>query len=189
MRLKFHTRHLLVSIFDGNLSLMKLLQSLFTIMALSTCSAIGDREITSKDSPSQIVFVGTTPCGQMIRPMHKVSQEADCALVKWTLTLYQDPVTLKPATYKLSSVNRFIVRGTNMYSEPGTKSETKGNWTIVKGTKTNPNSIVYRLETGKPEISVSFLKLSEKLIHLLDIQETLMIGNEGFSYTLSRVAN
>ena len=168
---------------------MKLLQSVFTIMTLSTCSAIGDREITSKDPSVQIVFVGTTPCGQMIRPMHKVSQEADCALVKWTLTLYQDPVTLNPTTYKLSSINRFIVKGTNMYSEPGTKSETEGKWTIVRGTKTNPNSIVYRLESDKPETSISFLTLSDKLIHLLDNDGRLMIGNESFSYTLSRVAN
>ena len=168
---------------------MKLLQSFFTILALSTCSAIGDHEIIYKDSPLPIVYAGTTPCGQMIRPMHKVSQEADCALVKWTLTLYQDPVTLKPTTYKLSSVNRFIVKGTNMYSEPGTKSEAEGKWIIVKGTKTNPNSIVYRLESDKPGTSISFLKISDKLIHLLDSDGKLMIGNESFSYTLSRVAN
>jgi len=168
---------------------MKLLQSVFTIMTFSACLAFGDREITSKDSPVQMVFVGTTPCGQMIRPMHKVSQEADCALVKWTLTLYQDPVILKPTTYKLSSVNRFIVKGTNMYSEPGTKSETEGKWTIVQGTKTNPNSIVYRLESDKPETSIRFLKLSDKLIHLLDNDGRLMIGNESFSYTLNRVSN
>ena len=168
---------------------MKLLQSFFTIMALSTCSAIGDRETTSGDSSLQMVFVGTTPCGQMIRPMHKVSQDADCALVKWTLTLYQDPVTSTPTTYKLSSINRFIVKGTNMYSEPGTKSETEGKWTIVEGTKINPNSIVYRLASDKPETSISLLKLSDKLIHLLDNGNKLMIGNESFSYTLSRVAN
>ena len=76
-----------------------------------------------------------------------------------------------------------------MYSEPGTKSETEGNWTIVKGTKTNPNSMVYRLGSDKPETSISFLKISDKLIHLLDIKEKLMIGNESFSYTLSQVAN
>ena len=110
---------------------MKLLQPLFAIMVLSTCLASEDRELNSKKPPVAMVFVGTTPCGQLIRPMHNVSQEADCALVKWTLTLYEDPVTLKPTTYKLSSVNRFIVKGTNMYSEPGTKSETQGKWTIV----------------------------------------------------------
>jgi hypothetical protein len=125
----------------------------------------------------------------MIRPIHKVSQEADCALVKWTLTLNQDPVSLKPTTYKLTSVNRFIVKGTNMYSEPGTKNETEGKWTIVAGTKTNPTAIVYRLESDKPETSISFLKLSDKLIHLLDNGEKLMIGNESFSYTLSQIAN
>ena len=166
---------------------MKLVQSVFTIMTLSACLAVGDREINSKDS--SIIFVGTTPCGQFIRPLHKVPEDTDCALVQWRLELQQDPVSLKPTTYKLSSVNRFIVKGTNMYSEPGTKTETEGKWAIVNGTKTNPKAIVYRLESDKPEKSISFLKLSESLIHILDINGKLMIGDESFSYTLSRVAN
>jgi len=168
---------------------MKLVQSVFTIIALPVCLAMGDHDVSSKAPPVQVVFVGTTPCGQMIRPMHKVSQEADCALVQWTLTLYHDAATMKPTTYKLLSVNRFIVRGTNTYSDPGTKSETEGKWTIIQGTRANPNSVVYRLESDKPETSISFLKLSEKLIHLLDNDGKLMIGDESFSYTLNRIAN
>lgn len=168
---------------------MKLIHSVFTMMTLSACLAVGDRKINSRNSPVLGTFTGTTPCGQFIRPLHNVSREGDCALVQWELTLYHDPVSLQPATYKLSSVNRFIVEGTNMYSEPGTTNETKGKWTIVQGTKTNPHSIVYRLESEKPGASISFLKLSDKLIHLLDNNGKLMIGNESFSYTLSRVAN
>ena len=168
---------------------MKLLQSVFTIVTLSTCLAMEDSESTSMDSSVQGIFTGTTPCGQMIRPLHKVPEEADCALVQWELTLHQDPVSFKPTTYKLSSVHRFIVKGTNMYSEPGTTSETGGKWTIVQGTKINPNAIVYRLEPDKPGTSISFLKLGNNLIHLLDNDGRLMIGNESFSYTLSRVTN
>ena len=166
---------------------MKLVQSVFTVMTLSACLAVGEREINSKDS--SLLFAGTTPCGQFIRPLHKVPEGADCALVQWRLELQQDPVSLKPTTYKLSSVNRYIIKGSNMYSEPGTKTETEGKWTIVHGTKTNPNAIVYRLESDKPEKSISFLKLSDNLVHILDINGKLMIGDESFSYTLSRVAN
>jgi hypothetical protein len=168
---------------------MKLLQSIFAFMTLSACLAVGDRELPSKNSSVKGIFTGTTPCGQMIRPLHKVSQGADCALIQWRLTLYHDPVSFKPTTYQLSSINRFIVKGTNMYSESGTKNETEGKWTIAQGIKTNPNSIVYRLDPDKPETSVSFLKLSDNLIHLLDNSNRLMIGNESWSYTLSRVAN
>lgn len=168
---------------------MKLIQSVFTIMTLCACLAVGDREINSKHSSVLGIFTGTTPCGQFIRPLHKVTQEADCALVQWKLTLYHDPVSLKPTTYKLSSVNRFIVKGTNMYSEPGTKTETEGKWTIVRGTKTNPNAITYQLELDKTEKSIRFLKLGDNLIHIVDIDGRLMIGNESFSYTLSRIAN
>ena len=168
---------------------MKLIHYVFAIMTLSACLAVGDREINSGNSPVLGIFTGTTPCGQFIRPLHKVSREGDCALVQWRLTLHQDPVSLKPTTYKLSSVNRFIIEGSNMYSEPGTTSETEGKWSIVRGTKTNPNAITYRLESDKPEKSISFLKLGESLIHLLDNNGKLMIGNESFSYTLSRVAD
>ena len=76
-----------------------------------------------------------------------------------------------------------------MYSEPGTKNETGGKWTIVRGTKTNPGSIVYMLESDKAEKTITFLKLGDNLIHLLDNDGKLMIGNESFSYTLSRFIN
>ena len=168
---------------------MKPLHSFFAVMTLSVCLATEDPLSTTKSASVQGVFTGTTPCGQMIRPLHKVTQEADCALVQWKLTLYHNPVTLEPTTYKLSSVNRFIVKGTNMYSEPGTKSEREGKWTIVRDTKTYPNFEVYRLESDKPVTSITFLKLSDKLIHILDNKGGLMIGNESWSYTLSRVEN
>ncbi len=163
---------------------MKPLHSIFAFMALAACLAGDDPLIVPKAQSTQVVFVGTTPCGQIIRPMHKVSQQADCALVKWTLTLYQDPVSGKPTTYKLSSINRFIVKGTNMYSEPGTKSDRTGKWSIVR----NADQIIYKLETDK-ETSISFRKISDKLIHILDNNGRLMIGNDGWSYTLSQVAN
>ena len=76
-----------------------------------------------------------------------------------------------------------------MYSEPGIKSEAEGRWAIVRGTKTNPDAIVYQLNPDKPGMELSFLKLSDNLLHIVDQNEKLMIGNEFFSYTLNRVAN
>ncbi|RXK61669.1 hypothetical protein ESA94_01235 [Lacibacter luteus] len=168
---------------------MKPIQSAFTLMTLVACLSVGKLQRNLNDSSILGIFAGTTPCGQFIRPLHKVSAEADCAMVQWKLILYRDPVSRKPTTYKLSSVNRFIVKGTNMYSEPGTKMETEGKWTIVQGTKTNPNAVTYQLGSDKTERSIRFLKLSDNLIHLLDSDGKLMIGNESFSYTLNRVAN
>jgi hypothetical protein len=158
------------------------------------CNSISDRSNSYKDSSA--VFAGTTPCGNVVRPIHKISPEPDCPLkeckcmmVEWELTLYMDANTKEPTRYKLKAINRYTVKETNMYSEPGIKSEAEGRWAIVRGTKTNPDAIFYQLNPDKPGMDLSFLKLSDNLLHIVDKNKKLMIGNEFFSYTLNRVSN
>ena len=168
---------------------MKLKQPTHTITALILWLSITNPSTTSKDSSVLGIFAGSTLCGDIIRPLHKISQQADCALVEWKLTLYQDPLTRKPTNYKLTGVYRFIVKPTNMFSEPGTKTETEGKWTIVRGSKSNTRAIVYQLDPGKPQRSIRLLKLGDNLLHILDQEGGLMIGSSLGSYTLNRISN
>ena len=163
-------------------------------ITMIACDSVPAQPNSSKDS--SVVFAGTTPCGNVIRPIHKINSEPDCPLevckcmmVEWELTLYTDANTKEPTRYTLKGVNRHTVKETNMYSEPGIKSEAEGRWVIVRGTKTNPNAILYQLNPDKPGMALSFLKLSDSLLHIVDQNEKLMIGNEFFSYTLNRVSN
>ena len=160
---------------------------------MSTCLTTQGPATTSRDS--SVVFVGTTPCSNMIRPLHKIPPESDCALndchcimVEWKLTLYTDPLTHEPTTYRLTGTNRFGVKETNMYSEPGTRTEREGKWIIIQGTKNNPTAIVYQLNPDKPEIGLKCVRVNDNLIHILDRDERLMIGNEFWSYTLNRAS-
>jgi hypothetical protein len=169
---------------------MTLISFVCTI-AMSTFVATPDRTATVQDPP--VVFVGTTPCSNIIRPLHKITPEDDCALkechcimVEWTLTLYTDANTKEPATFKLTSINRFSVKETNQYSQPGTSTESEGKWIVVRGTKTDPDAIVYQLNPDKPEIALKCVKLNNNLLHILDHDGRLMIGNEFWSYTLNR---
>ena len=164
------------------------------LLTMIVCNDVTDQSTSSKDS--SVVFAGTTPCGNIIRPLNEISPEPDCALeeckcmmVEWELTLYTDADTKKPARYKLKSINRHTVKETNMYSEPGVKTEREGRWEIVRGIKTNPGTIYYQLDPDKPGISLRLLKLSDNLLHIVDQNEKLMIGNEFFSYTLNRISN
>lgn len=145
-------------------------------------------------TPSQdtVVFAGTTPCGNIIRPLHQIPTEVDCPLneckcimVEWQVTLYRDPVTRAPTTYKLTSINRYGIKETNMYSEPGTKNEREGKWTIA--TATDSGAVVYLLSPDKPDIRVKLVRLNDNLLHVLDHGDKLMIGNEFWSYTLNRI--
>lgn len=164
------------------------------LMLLAGIFLINSCDTSSKQPPVIVVFAGTTPCSNIIRPIHKITAEPDCELkacqcilVEWKLTLYKDPATQQPTVYKLTGINRYSEKETNMYSQPGTKTESEGKWAIVQGTKTNPAAIVYRLNPDKPKISVSLLRMSNDLLHILDDAGRLMIGDEFFSYTLNKV--
>jgi hypothetical protein len=176
--------------------IIQLSWKLITIAVISMVTCFAKPKQVSGNKDSATLFVGTTPCGNMIRPLHKIKPEPDCAfadckclLVEWKLTLYRDPGTEAPTRYQLTGINRFGVKETNMYSQPGTKTESEGKWTIMQGTKTNPAATVFRLNPDKPEIALDFLQLSDHLIHALDHEGKLLIGDEFQSYTLNRVTH
>lgn len=58
------------------------MKPVFTVMALGSCLAVAGHLATVEDSSVLGIFKGTTPCGQMIRPLHRVAGQADCALVE-----------------------------------------------------------------------------------------------------------
>ena len=170
---------------------MNLLSAVF-ILITATVLAKPNQSSTSKDS--SVLFAGTTPCSNIIRPLHNISEEPDCKwnechcmMVEWNLTLYTNPVTQEPTAYKLTGINRFTIKETNLPSQ-GSKAESEGKWIIIRGSKTNPDAVVYRLNPGKPKISIDMLKLGDNLLHILDHEGKLMIGNEFYSYTLNRIA-
>lgn len=120
-------------------------------------------------------FDGRFPCAEIANDW-KITVSPDCWKVKWGLTLYQDPTTHQPTTYHLlGTLNQSAAR--------------EGKWAIVRGTKTDPEAIVYQLDSDKPEVSVYLLKGDDDVLFVLDQQRNLRVGNENLSYTLNRVVN
>ncbi|GAA4454340.1 hypothetical protein GCM10023189_20650 [Nibrella saemangeumensis] len=121
------------------------------------------------------VFQGRFPCSEIAKDW-KVTVGPECIKVKWGLTLYQDPNTHEPTTYHLrGTLNRSAAR--------------EGKWAIVRGTKTDPNAIVYQLDSDKPDVSVYLLKGDDNVLFILDQQRNFRVGDENLSYTLNRVVN
>jgi hypothetical protein len=114
------------------------------------------------------VFRGRTPCQELSGLLNVVSSEA-CNKVKCRLFLYQDPVSKAPTTYQWIG-----------------KIKWNGKWSIVKGTKSDPDAIVYRLEAPDSKADLSFLKLDENVLYVLDREGKPLVGNAHFSYTLNR---
>ncbi len=157
--------------------------SLLFIIVTNSCS--------QKNSPGSSaalgIFVASTPCSQGTKPLPGIPVDADCEFMKWNLTLYQDESAKTPTTYKLHCSYGLPKQGTTGFIGGGKKIEMEGKWTIVKGRGSNPNAIVYRLNDNKTDKTISFLKLNDDLLHLLDSNQRLMIGSAAWSYTLNEI--
>jgi len=114
---------------------------------------------------------------------------AGCEFIKWDLTLYQQASGKTPGTFTFHCLYGIPKQGANGFVAGGKKLDIAGKWTIHKGTASNPGAIIYQLTDNKTNKTISFLKLSDDLLHLLDDHERLMIGTAAWSYTLSRAGN
>lgn len=124
------------------------------------------------DSAAMTVFGGRTPCREVAAQLnHPVG--ADCFKLKWGLTLFRDPKTLKPTTFKLrGTLFRDFTRD--------------GRWSILQGRQGNPNATLYKLDLDKNEGTLLLLKADDNILFFLHNDRSLMVGNHDFSYTLNR---
>ena len=135
------------------------------------------------------VFEGITPCSQQTRPLPQIPEDTNCEQMIWKFILYQDSATGAPTTYQLDAAYGVPKQNTTGLARGGTSITMKGKWAIVKGTSADPNAVVYQLNPEIPEMTVSFLKVDEDILHVLHPDLRLMVGNGGWSYTINRTDN
>jgi hypothetical protein len=121
-------------------------------------------------------FVGSTPCGEPFGRLFDIPADANPP-VQWVLTLYQDPKAHTPTVYKLRAES-------DSAKPPAARKpvskEKEGRWSIGKGTKADPDAVVYELAGG-----INFCKVSDDVLHALNPDRTLAVGTAGWSYTLN----
>lgn len=138
------------------------------------------------DSQTHPEFVGSTPCDDLPRQFLGIPAQSPCERITWQLTLLTDQDTSLPTIYKLVSTYGMQAQSAPGFVAGGTTTEIQGTWTIVKGTKSNPDAVVYDLNAEQPRSSMSLVKVGDHLLHLLNPDKGLMIGNAAWSYTLNR---
>ena len=144
-------------------------------MTLSTCG----QKVTSPGGKA-VLFVASTPCTAGTRPVPGIPKEGGCELIKWNLQLLKD-------TYILDCDYGMPKQGTRGFIDGGKHLHREGKWIIEKGSATDPSAVIYRLDPDSPATSISFLRLNDNLIHLLDSHRQLMIGTGAWSYTLNKI--
>ena len=144
----------------------------------SVLSRGGHGPLEEKNLTAQTTFSGRSPCREVAKDLNR-PVDSDCFKVKWSLTLRRDPKTLTPTTYQL--------KGTLYRSEnPDREFPREGKWKVIRGTKANPNAVVYQLDAAGNDGPISLLKADPNVLFFVGKDGELLIGNEDFSYTLNR---
>ena len=118
------------------------------------------------------VFEGRTPYQGIAREL-KIQRHAGGNKAKWRVTLYQDPTTKQPTTYK--------VEGTLF--RPGAR---EGKWAIGRGTAADPKAVVFELAASETQASILLLQGDDDVLFFLDRERKPLVGHADFSYTLNR---
>lgn len=170
-----------------------LLAVFFLVLALFLYKKQLNKGLTSQSTPplskngtSNTIdgtFEGITPCGNGERPLPQIPASAQCEMMIWHITFQSD------ATYALTSHYGMSQPGTPGIRGGGTRIHMEGNWTVSKGAEKDSQATVIRLSTDDPQTSVSFLKINDSLIHVLDANKKMMVGNGGWSYTLNNTSS
>lgn len=118
------------------------------------------------------VFEGRTPCAGISRAIG-LRENSGCLKVKWRVTLYQNPQSSAPATYK--------IEGTLYRQQPR-----EGSWRVVRGVASDPNAVVYQLDPTPTEGAILLLRADDNILYFLNAQKQALIGTVDYSYTLNR---
>ena len=161
---------------------------LFSFLFLLFLEAFPQTKKIDTTGPLAETFEASTPCTGLVAPWFEMPAEIKCELMKWTLTFYKDALGT-PSTYQLRCEYGMSQPNTTGIKGGGTIVNKSGTWKINRGRVKDFNAVVYQLDPDKPGHSISFVKLSNQLLHLLYKDQTLMTGTGGYSYTFNRSGN
>jgi hypothetical protein len=119
------------------------------------------------------LFDGRTPCQGIARELG-IAPRPGCWKAKWRLTLFHDPKTHEPTTYRLE--------GTLYGARPR-----EGSWRISRGIPGAPDAEVYELGSTNGESQALLLKGDERVLFFLGRDRRPLTGNARNAYTLDRL--
>ena len=126
-------------------------------------------------SSSDVKFVGSTPCDAYVRQFVGIRAGAECERISWTLSI----PSREQGTFTLDVVYGMQANSAPGFAGGGTALQLRGAVSRIAARRP-----AYRLNAGGR--SVVFVTLDPNLLHLLDGDGAVFLGNPGWSYTLSR---
>lgn len=126
------------------------------------------------DKSLQLVFEGRTPCQEIATQHPEMNADKSCFKIKWRLILNRDSITHEPTTCTIRNI---------VNNQP---RDVAGRWTIIKGTATNAEAIIYKVQADNLADPVLFFLVDENVLFFLDKDNNPFIGNEDFSFAMNK---
>lgn len=126
------------------------------------------------DKSLQLVFEGRTPCQEIATEHPEMNADQSCFKIKWRLILNRDSITHEPTTCSIRNI---------VNNQP---RDVTGRWTIIKGTATNAEAIIYKVQADNLAEPILFFLGDENVLFFLDKDNNPFIGNEDFSFTMNK---
>ena len=145
-------------------------------MATSSCSQTGPAGKLLAPG----VFVGSTPCDSLSKALLELPPGTKCEFIRWNLTLEEG----SDSAFALTIVYGEGQPNITGFKGGGEKRTLQGRYKTVQTGLLNGS--VLHLVVDNASDHLSFIKLDDNLYHLLSPDGQLMVGNGGWSYTLSR---
>lgn len=145
------------------------------ILFINSCSGASVANALS----SKTVLVGSTPGDSLIKSLLTIGAER-VDFIKWDLILNEAENGSK--SFSLNLVFGEGQPNTRDFKGGGEKLSFEGVYLILKGEKSD----IYELKSENSRTAILLVKLNDNLFHLLTPDKKLMVGGNGWSYTLSR---
>ena len=151
------------------------------------CAALGP--VLAQETTKQ-EFVGSTPCDVRSREfLGGIPTDAPCHCIAWRLTLLDTKNSEESGDYTLEVTYGIPGRVDPNQLVEGPTAKLKGRWDIVRGSKANSQSVVFRIHNAEKDQPLLLSRVSKDLLHFLNEDKNLRVGNAGWSYTLNRKRN
>jgi hypothetical protein len=162
-----------------------ILSRVIACLTILLCLACASSGLSETRTVAKEEFVGSIPSDDISRAfVGGIATNVPCHCITWRLTLSTN--LNAPAKFTLSATYGLQGKTDPNQLEEGPTVEVQGNWEIVHGSKARPNAVVYRLYLEGRKKSVSLVRVGKNILHFLNEDKTLRVGNAGWSYTLNR---
>jgi len=117
------------------------------------------------------IYTGSTPAGVVVRTFLGISLKDSIDFIRWQLTLNNSSYTLD-CNYGIGKPN------TNGFIDGGKKIKLSGS--------IHKQEYYYVLQNGNKVLKIA--SINSNLLHFLDANSSMIVGNGGWSYTLNNMS-